>query len=140
MPTRFGLATRETDGDWRDYVELLDGPPVKLRTTVTEEHPRTILSFNTSPDIAFDRSVNAYRGCEHGCVYCFARPTHAYHDLSPGLDFETKLFAKPDAAQLLRETERCAASAHPTKTNLRSARERAGPQCISYSVVRNSIR
>lgn len=104
VPTRFGLSTREADGDWRDYVEQLDGPPVTLRTSVTEEHPKTILSFNTSPDIAFDRSVNAYRGCEHGCVYCFARPTHAFHDLSPGLDFETKLFAKPNAAQLLRET------------------------------------
>lgn len=104
VPTRFGLAEREIDGDWRDYVTTLDGPPVKLRTTVTEERPKTILSFNTSPDIGFDRSVNAYRGCEHGCVYCFARPTHAYHDLSPGLDFETKLFAKPEAARLLRET------------------------------------
>lgn len=104
LPTRFGLATRETDGDWRDHMEALDGPPVKLRTTVTEERPKTILSFNRSPDIAFDRSINAYRGCEHGCVYCFARPSHAYHDLSPGLDFETKLYAKPDAARLLRET------------------------------------
>lgn len=104
VPTRFGLATREADGDWRDHMEALDGPPVKLRTTVTEERPKTILSFNRSPDIAFDRSINAYRGCEHGCVYCFARPTHAYHDLSPGLDFETRLFAKPDAARLLRET------------------------------------
>ena len=104
VPTRFGLATREVDGDWRDYMEALDGPPVKLRTTVTEERPRTILSFNRSPDIFFDRSINAYRGCEHGCVYCFARPTHAYHDLSPGLDFETRLFAKPNAAELLRAT------------------------------------
>ncbi|MWV27849.1 PA0069 family radical SAM protein [Aurantiacibacter rhizosphaerae] len=101
---RFGLAAREADGDWRDAMEALDGPPVKLRTTVTEEHPKTILTFNQSPDIRFDRSINAYRGCEHGCVYCFARPTHAYHDLSPGLDFETKLFAKPNAARLLRET------------------------------------
>ncbi len=104
VPTRFGLATRETDGDWRDHVEALDGPPVKLRTTVTEERPKTIISFNSSPDIAFDRSINAYRGCEHGCIYCFARPTHAYHDLSPGLDFETQLFAKPNAAALLRQT------------------------------------
>jgi DNA repair photolyase len=103
-PTRFGLAAREVDGDWRDYMEALEGPPVKLRTTVTEERPRTILTFNTSPDIGFDRSVNAYRGCEHGCVYCFARPTHAYHDLSPGLDFETRLFAKRNAAALLRTT------------------------------------
>ena len=108
VPTRFGLATRETDGDWRDHMEALardeGGPPVKLRTTVTEERPRTILTFNQSPDIFFDRSINAYRGCEHGCVYCFARPTHAYHDLSPGLDFETRLFAKPNAAELLRAT------------------------------------
>src|SRR5687767_3272513 len=81
----------------------LDGPPVKLRTTVTEEHPKTVLTFNTSPDIGFDRSINSYRGCEHGCIYCFARPTHAFHDLAPGLDFETKLFAKPDAAKILRE-------------------------------------
>ncbi len=104
VPTRFGLAEREVDGDWRDYVETLDGPPVKLRTTVIEERPKSILTFNQSPDVPFDRSVNAYRGCEHGCVYCFARPSHAYHDLSPGLDFETRLFAKPDAAHLLRKT------------------------------------
>ncbi len=104
VPTRFGLNTREQDGDWRDYMELLDGPPVKLRTQIIEERPKTILTFNASPDIGFDRSINAYRGCEHGCVYCFARPSHAYHDLSPGLDFETKLFAKPNAAALLRQT------------------------------------
>ena len=104
VPQRFGLADREADGDWRDYMELLDGPPVKLRTTVTEERPKTILTFNRSPDIGFARSVNAYRGCEHGCIYCFARPTHAFHDLSPGLDFETRLFAKPTAAELLRLT------------------------------------
>ena len=104
VPSRFGLATREEDGDWLDAREEIDGPGLKLRTTVTEEHPRTIVTFNKSPDIPFDRSINAYRGCEHGCIYCFARPTHAYHDLSPGLDFETKLFAKPDAARLLRET------------------------------------
>lgn len=73
----------------------------KLRTTVTDEHPKTIIARNASPDVPFDRSINPYRGCEHGCVYCFARPTHAYHGLSPGLDFETKLFAKPNAARLL---------------------------------------
>jgi len=104
VPTRFGLATREADGEWLDESAKVDGAPPPLHTTVTEEHPRSILTFNRSPDVPFDRSVNAYRGCEHGCIYCFARPTHAYHDLSPGLDFETKLFAKPDAARLLRET------------------------------------
>ena len=104
VPQRFGLAAREADGDWLDAQVDVDGAPPRLKTTVTEEHPRTIVSFNRSPDIPFDRSINAYRGCEHGCIYCFARPSHAYHDLSPGLDFETKLFAKPDAARLLRET------------------------------------
>ena len=103
-PSRFGLASREADDDWRDHVAALDGEPPKLRTTVTEERPKTILTFNQSPDIGFDRSINAYRGCEHGCIYCFARPTHAFHDLSPGLDFETRLFAKPNAAELLRTT------------------------------------
>ena len=100
---RFNLPDREEDGDWRDEAELIDGPAPKVRTTVTEEFPKSIITFNQSPDIPFDRSINAYRGCEHGCVYCFARPSHAYHDLSPGLDFETKLFAKPNAADLLRE-------------------------------------
>ena len=99
-PTRFNLQDRETEGDWLDQVEALDGVP-KRRTTVTIEHPRSILTRNRSPDIGFDRSVNAYRGCEHGCIYCFARPTHAYHDLSPGVDFESRLFVKPNAAQLL---------------------------------------
>lgn len=101
---RFNLPEREADGDWLDAREDIDGELPPLRTTVTVEKPKTILTRNQSPDIAFDRSVNPYRGCEHGCIYCFARPTHAYHDLSPGLDFETKLFAKPDAPALLRET------------------------------------
>ncbi len=72
-------------------------------TTVTPEITRTILTRNDSPDIPFDRSINPYKGCEHGCVYCFARPTHSYLGLSPGLDFETKIFSKPDAARLLRD-------------------------------------
>jgi DNA repair photolyase len=113
-PRRFGLAERKADGDWRDFVAALDGAPPRLRTTVTEEKPKSILTFNNSPDIGFDRSINAYRGCEHGCIYCFARPTHAYHDLSPGLDFETKLFAKPNAAELLRKT-----LSNPRYTNIR---------------------
>lgn len=83
---------------------MQDGDAPRLRTTVTEEHSKSILSFNTSPDLPFDRSVNAYRGCEHGCIYCYARPSHAFHDLSPGLDFESRLFAKPDAAAVLRQT------------------------------------
>ena len=73
---------------------------------VQAEASRSILTFNQSPDLPFDRSVNPYRGCEHGCVYCFARPTHAYLGLSPGLDFETRLFSKPEAAALLEESLR----------------------------------
>ncbi len=99
-PTRFNLVERVTEGDWLDQVEALDGKAVR-RTSVTVEKPKSILTYNRSPDIGFDRSVNPYRGCEHGCIYCFARPTHAYHDLSPGVDFESRLFAKPDAAKLL---------------------------------------
>ena len=99
---RFADESRHADGDWLDGQTAIDGAPPPLRTTVTVEHPKTIITRNQSPDVPFDRSINAYRGCEHGCIYCFARPTHAFHDLSPGLDFETRLFAKPDAARLLR--------------------------------------
>lgn len=81
-----------------------DEPIPPLRTQVGIDASRTVLTFNQSPDVPFDRSVNPYRGCEHGCIYCYARPTHAYLGLSPGLDFETRLFCKPDAAkQLERE-------------------------------------
>jgi DNA repair photolyase len=99
---RFKLLAREADGDWLDSRDALEETPAPLRTTVTVEHPRTIITRNASPDIPFDRSINPYRGCEHGCIYCFARPSHAFHDLSPGLDFESKLFAKPTAPALLR--------------------------------------
>jgi len=104
VPQRFNLQDREIDGDWLDERDRIDDAAAKLRTEVTIEFPKSIITYNSSPDLPFDRSINAYRGCEHGCVYCYARPTHAYHDLSPGLDFESKLFAKPDAAALLRQT------------------------------------
>ena len=94
---RFEPQQRETvDDGWQTWEEL---PPFK--TEVQVEKPRTAITRNESPDISFDRSINPYRGCEHGCIYCFARPTHAYMGLSAGLDFESKLFAKPDAAKLL---------------------------------------
>jgi DNA repair photolyase len=80
-----------------------DAAPPPLPTTVTPETTRSIIATNDSPDVGFDQSINPYRGCEHGCVYCFARPTHAWLGLSPGLDFETRLFSKPDAAPLLRQ-------------------------------------
>lgn len=94
---RFEPQAREAfDDGWQSLDDL---PP--FRTSVTVEKPRTIINRNDSPDVGFDRSINPYRGCEHGCVYCFARPTHAYQGLSAGLDFETRLFAKPDAPELL---------------------------------------
>jgi DNA repair photolyase len=94
---RFEPVTRHVfDDGWETLEDL---PPFK--TEVQVEKPRAIITRNESPDISFDRSINPYRGCEHGCVYCFARPTHSYMGLSPGLDFESKLFAKPDAAKLL---------------------------------------
>jgi len=78
-----------------------DDAPPPLKTEIIRDSTRTIIARNDSPDISFDRSINPYRGCEHGCIYCFARPTHAYLGLSPGLDFESKLLVKPDAAKLL---------------------------------------
>lgn len=94
---RFEAVSRHVfDDGWESLEEL---PPFK--TEVQVERPRTVITRNESPDISFDRSINPYRGCEHGCVYCFARPTHAYMGMSPGLDFEAKLFAKPDAPKLL---------------------------------------
>src|SRR6202142_2243141 len=92
------LARVAFDDGWQGLEEL---PPFK--TTVTADTTRKIITRNDSPDISFDRSINPYRGCEHGCVYCFARPTHPYLGLSPGLDFESKLFVKPEAAELLEK-------------------------------------
>ncbi len=103
---RFRREGREAyDDGWSPPVgdSAPEDDPAPLRTTVTIQRARTIIAHNASPDIPFDQSINPYQGCEHGCIYCYARPTHAYHDLSPGLDFETKLFAKPNAAALLRE-------------------------------------
>lgn len=96
------LRSEAVDDGWRTGVECDDRDTTpRLETSVTFDRTKTIIARNDSPDIPFDRSINAYRGCEHGCVYCFARPTHAWLGLSPGLDFETRLFAKPNAAELL---------------------------------------
>ncbi len=97
---RFETAARERfDDGWTP-----EEPDTReLRTQVTIERARTIVSHNDSPDVGFSQSINPYRGCEHGCIYCYARPSHAYLELSPGLDFETRLFAKTNAAERLRE-------------------------------------
>ncbi len=101
-------ATLQIEGRFEsvDRVSFDDGwiqdelPP--FRTSVTVERPKSVIQRHASPDLPFSQSLNAYRGCEHGCIYCYARPSHGYLNLSPGLDFETKLFAKPDAPELLR--------------------------------------
>ncbi len=94
--------SRDAHWEFGDGRGGADEPPPPLRTTVTEEACRTVIARNDSPDVPFGASVNPYRGCEHGCIYCYARPTHSYYGLSPGLDFESRLFVKPDAASVLR--------------------------------------
>ena len=97
---RYETAERSPfDDGWADEEQI----EKDFRTTVIEERARSIIARNESPDVPFEQSVNAYRGCEHGCIYCYARPSHAYLELSPGLDFETRLFAKTNAAELLKE-------------------------------------
>jgi DNA repair photolyase len=96
--SRYNAVSRHGEADGWDMIEDLP----TLRTEVSIERPRSIISYNRSPDLPFDRSINPYRGCEHGCVYCFARPSHAYLGLSPGLDFETRLVARPDAPEVLK--------------------------------------
>jgi len=102
LPGRFAVTVAQTaDDGWheRDREDEIESAPA---TRVTEERARSIISRNQSPDIPFQQSLNPYRGCEHGCSYCFARPSHAYLDLSPGLDFETRIFAKTNAPEVLR--------------------------------------
>ncbi|PMR78738.1 PA0069 family radical SAM protein [Billgrantia endophytica] len=96
---RFAPTSSETvdDGWWQEAT------PDRLATVVSDERSRSALSWNNSPDLGFDRSLNPYRGCEHGCIYCYARPSHAYWDLSPGLDFETRLIARTGLVERLRE-------------------------------------
>ncbi|MEN9763500.1 MAG: hypothetical protein RI906_3326 [Pseudomonadota bacterium] len=104
QPTgRFERVQRQPDADWRDERNLHDETEHAPRTQVFADRSRSILSYNRSPDVPFDRSINPYRGCEHGCSYCYARPTHAYLGHSPGLDFETQLYVKHDAVQCLRQ-------------------------------------
>jgi len=98
-----GQARSDFDDGWGTLQQAAQAEQLAPATQVVEEHVRGILSGNDSPDIGFDLSINPYRGCEHGCVYCYARPTHSYLNLSPGLDFETRIIAKVNAAERLRE-------------------------------------
>lgn len=100
--SRFERYTHHTIDDGWDETEEDEAFTHKLQTTLSVDTARSVIRYNETPDIGFSRSINPYRGCEHGCIYCFARPSHAYLGLSPGLDFETKIFYKPDAAKLLR--------------------------------------
>ncbi|MCE4553388.1 PA0069 family radical SAM protein [Pelomonas cellulosilytica] len=105
MPHRFEQREREQHDDgWGSLDQLATEEQLPPATQVIEEQAGKIISSNQSPDITFDYSINPYRGCEHGCIYCFARPTHSYLNLSPGLDFETRIIAKVNAAERLRET------------------------------------
>lgn len=121
-----------------DGWDNLDAPAPPLRTEILKDSTRTIIARNTSPDIGFDRSINPYRGCEHGCTYCFARPTHAYLGMSPGLDFESRIFAKPDAAHLLDKelrapSYRCRTMAMGTNTDPYQPAER------TYKITRSIL-
>jgi DNA repair photolyase len=101
---RYSVDAREpVDDGWGNLEQSVEERPLAPGTEVIEEHVKSILAANESPDIDFDLSINPYRGCEHGCIYCFARPTHSYLNLSPGLDFETRIIAKVNAAERLRE-------------------------------------
>ena len=102
-PVRFDSRVTSPFDDGWDTLTAEFGDLPKLATTLTRDASKSVISWNSSPDIGFDRAVNPYRGCEHGCIYCYARPTHAYLGYSPGLDFETKLIYKPDAAELLEK-------------------------------------
>src|SRR6202158_2061908 len=127
------LARVAFDDGW----QRLDDLPA-FKTTVQTDATRTIITRNDSPDISFDRSINPYRGCEHGCVYCFARPSHAYLGLSPGLDFESKLFVKPEAPRLL-ERELSASGYQPRTIAIGTNTDPYQPIEREYRVMRGIL-
>ncbi|MGP9820949.1 PA0069 family radical SAM protein [Salinarimonas sp. NSM] len=133
---RYERITREAFEEDRLHDE--EERALALATEVVEERARTIIARNQSPDIGFDYSINPYRGCEHGCFYCYARPSHAHHGLSPGLDFETKLFAKPDAAALL-ERELAARSYVPKPIALGANTDPYQPVERRYRITRSVL-
>jgi DNA repair photolyase len=136
-PTRAAGSRPKRGSPFDDGWQSLDDLP-PFKTTVSLDTSRKVITRNDSPDIGFDRSINPYRGCEHGCVYCFARPTHAFLGLSPGLDFESKLLIKPDAPELL-EKELAASGYEPrmiaigTNTDPYQPIEREHKSCAAFS-------
>ena len=124
---RFAKQTSESyDDGWGTLEQAAHEEHLAPTTQIVEEHAKSILSSNDSPDISFDLSINPYRGCEHGCVYCFARPTHSYLNMSPGLDFETRIIAKVNAAERLREAF-ASRSYEPLLLNIGSATDAYQP-------------
>ena len=136
---RFASTARDAlDDGWGTLDQAAQEERVAPGTQVLDEHVRSILSRNESPDIPFDVSINPYRGCEHGCVYCFARPTHSYLNMSPGLDFETRIIAKVNAAERLREA--LAARGYvPKLLNLGSATDAYQPAERRLRITRSII-
>lgn len=137
---RFEPAGRQAvdDGWGMPSSEMDDESAPPVRTEVTHEQARSILTRNDSPDIPFEWSINPYRGCEHGCIYCYARPTHSYLNLSPGLDFETRLVAKVNAAALLRK-ELAKASYRPSPINIGSATDAYQPVERALGITRQVL-
>ena len=136
---RFTSQTRdEFDDGWGTLEQAAQEERLSPGTRVLDEEVRTILTGNDSPDIGFDLSINPYRGCEHGCIYCYARPTHSYLNLSPGLDFETRIIAKVNAAERLREA-RAARSYPPLHLNIGSATDAYQPAERRLRITRSLI-
>ena len=136
---RFSQRTHEADDDgWGSLEQAAHEERIAPATCIIEEHAKSILSSNDSPDISFDLSINPYRGCEHGCIYCFARPTHSYLNMSPGLDFETRIVAKVNAAQRLREAF-ASRSFEPLLLNLGSATDAYQPVERRLRITRSLI-
>ena len=136
---RFSRDTRESfDDGWGTLEQAARGETLAPGTQIIEEQVKSILAGNDSPDIGFDRSINPYRGCEHGCIYCFARPTHSYLNLSPGLDFETRIIAKVNAAERLREAF-AKASYKPLLLNIGSATDAYQPAERRLRITRSVI-
>ena len=136
---RFSKDEREAyDDGWGTLEQSVQAQPLPPSTQVLEERVKTILASNDSPDIGFDLSINPYRGCEHGCIYCYARPTHSYLNLSPGLDFETRIVAKVNAAQRLREAL-ARSSYKPTMINIGSVTDAYQPAERRLRITRSII-